>query len=248
MPFYRCSYPGESSPSVNVQSNKQATTTPSANYSGEYTQYSSAITPDSGYDAMAEVQVRVPMIRDNNLLHFDVKSTPGTVYKGDTSQANSKELIRVAPYKNGMIYTASYLYVDPDEWGGGGGGGSTITEETLYTNGSPTSTQGDATLSLSQSLNDYDYIRFEYRKSITNSDTMSYIVSVDEFKQTGYSNGYAFVGLSAYMASSVAWCRPVYYNTLTTVSIKTPRRLAYTETSNNSRYCILVKIVGIKVS
>lgn len=128
---------------------------------------------------------------------------------------------------------------------GGSSSGGSFEEVALYTNSSPSSSQGDVTFTLSQSINNFKYLKFVYRKSTSNSGTASVIVPVSEFKQTAYSNGYAFVSLSAYMASSTAWCRPVYYKSATSIECKTPRRLARTETSGNSGYCIVTKIYGL---
>ena len=122
--------------SANIQDTKSAgTLTPSASWSSSTTG-SLTISKDSSYDGMKNATFNLPMIRDGEMLHYSQKSTPSTIYKGDTSYSNSKELIRVAPYKDGMAYTGSYLYVDPDEWGGGGGitpsGTKYITENGTY--------------------------------------------------------------------------------------------------------------------
>ena len=107
-------YSPSSSPSI--QTKDAGTQTPSASWSSSTTG-SVTISKDSGYDGMSSVTFNCPMIRDNNILQYSTTSTPGTVYQGDTSVSNSKTLMRVAPYKDGMVYTGSYLYVDPTEGG-----------------------------------------------------------------------------------------------------------------------------------
>ncbi len=99
-----------------IQSKSAGTQYPSANWSGSTTG-SVTINKDSGYDGMSSVTFNVPMIRDGEMLKYSTTTAPGTIYKGDTSYSNSKSLLRVAPYKDGMAYTGSYLYVDPSEAG-----------------------------------------------------------------------------------------------------------------------------------
>ncbi len=107
-------YSPSSSPSI--QTKNAGTQTPSASWSSSTTG-SVTISKDSGYDGMSSVTFNVPMIRDGEMLKYSTTTTPGTIYKGDTSYSNSKSLLRVAPYKDGMAYTGSYLYVDPSEAG-----------------------------------------------------------------------------------------------------------------------------------
>lgn len=89
---------------------KNTTVTPSANWSGAETN-AATITPDSGYDAMEKVNVKVPMLRDYTLMTVSQAETPSTVYNGNTAQSNSAKMLRVAPTKDGMSYTNSYLEV-----------------------------------------------------------------------------------------------------------------------------------------
>lgn len=98
-----------SASSPNLQTKTQ-TVTPSANWSSATTG-SVTITPDSGYDGMSQVNVSVPMLRDNTLFVASTVDTPSTVYNGDTSQSNSEKMLRIAPTKDGMSYTNSYVYL-----------------------------------------------------------------------------------------------------------------------------------------
>ena len=94
---------------VNLQT-KNVTVTPGANWSGSETN-AAEITPDSGYDGMEKVNVKTPMLRDYTLMNVSQVDTPGTVYDGNTSRSNSAKMLRVAPSKDGMSYTNSYLEV-----------------------------------------------------------------------------------------------------------------------------------------
>lgn len=89
---------------------KNTTVTPGANWSGAETN-AAEINPDSGYDAMEKVNVKVPMLRDYTLMTVSQAETPSTVYNGNTAQSNSAKMLRVAPTKDGMSYTNSYLEV-----------------------------------------------------------------------------------------------------------------------------------------
>lgn len=98
-----------SASNVSLQS-KTTNVTPSANWSGTNTNTAS-ITPDSGYAGMSQVNVSVPMLRDYTLFTASQTETPGTVYNGNNAQSNSAKMIRIAPTKDGMCYTNSYLSI-----------------------------------------------------------------------------------------------------------------------------------------
>lgn len=102
---------------TNLQSKSVTGMTPSANWSGAYTNAYS-ISPDSGYTGMSSVSVTVPMVRDYSLFTVSTVETPSTVYNGDTAQSNSTKMLRIAPTKTGMVYTNSYLELGPSSYMG----------------------------------------------------------------------------------------------------------------------------------
>ena len=102
-------------PVSEIQPTKISTVTPSPNWSGENTN-NATITPDSGYDGITTVYVNVPMLRDGTLMIATTTYTPSTVYNGNTAQANSQKLLRMRPTKDGMSYTGSYLYLQPNSY------------------------------------------------------------------------------------------------------------------------------------
>ena len=117
------------SASANLQE-KSTTVTPEANWSSSETQ-AAAITPDSGYDGMSQVNVKVPMIRDNTLVTASATDTPSTVYSGDSAQSNSTKCLRLAPTKTGMMYTNSYLYMKPNSYLGDASSGNVLSGSTF---------------------------------------------------------------------------------------------------------------------
>lgn len=102
---------------ISLQSKTVSGMTPSANWSGAYTNAYS-ISTDSGYTGMSSVSVTVPMVRDYSLFTASAIETPSTVYNGDTAQSNSTKMLRIAPTKTGMVYTNSYLELGPSSYMG----------------------------------------------------------------------------------------------------------------------------------
>ena len=95
---------------------KSVTETPRhASWYQAYTDYIT-VTPDSNYEAMDEVNVRVPMLRDGTLMIAIGVAMPGTVYDGDTSKTVTQNCLRMKPSKDGMSYTGSYLYMEANSY------------------------------------------------------------------------------------------------------------------------------------
>ncbi len=123
-------------------------------------------------------------------------------------------------------------------------GGGKMTETTLWTNSSPTSTMADTTATLSDNLSNYDYLKVTYRISTSNATTNEVIVPVSDFKAMKYGNTYNFMGVSAYV-SSLAYCRPIEYTSETTIKIYQARKL-YNSGYGNT-IAIPTKISGLKL-
>lgn len=129
----------------------------------------------------------------------------------------------------------------------GGGGGAKQTETVLWTNSAPTSTFNAQTVTLSDSVRNYDYLKFVYNLNNENQTTCSTIMSVSDFVNTKYQAGY-FVGEFGCMATTSGtlypWSRPAHYDTDTTIAIKNCIT-AGTSVTINTRL-IPTAIIGIK--
>ena len=107
------------------------------------------------------------------------------------------------------------------------GGGGSIQKTTLWTNPSPTadftSATGNNAVTLSDDMNNYDYLEFTFRIIKSGTDDHTMLIPVSEFKQTASTGGvgnfkYAF---SASNASYTTAFRSVYYQSDTKVNIST---------------------------
>ena len=124
---------------------------------------------------------------------------------------------------------------------GGGGGGETVT--TLWTNPSPTSSIVSSTITLSDDLTRYQYLKIEWRWSTSDATTASMRVSSSEFKTLGTNSTQGPKFIMGIRASSAFYARPICYASDTTISIEQCRQLA--GTGSASTFAIPTKISGI---
>lgn len=116
-------------------------------------------------------------------------------------------------------------------------------ETTLWTNSSPTSSMSATTLTLSQNLNNFDYIRFEYRFSTSNSASYSVIIAVYDVIKSLATSGNFTIGLMV-RSTSYFRIRRVTYNSSTSLDIS----LAWdaNHAGSSSSEVIPTKIIGLK--
>ncbi len=197
----------EAAAGANLQNTKaEGTVTPSANWSGSSTS-SYTITKDNNYDGMVNATFSVPMIRDDNIFQYVSSGTPATVYHGDSSYSNSKELMKIAPYKDGMVYTNSYLYVDPTAGGWSKGG----TTHTGYYPSSSGSTSVPLDGSVEQidltASHSYRYVRVKAANHSGYSDETFLVSSSDTYidLSANHSFRYASISVSANPTETVLW-------------------------------------------
>lgn len=105
-----------------------------------------------------------------------------------------------------------------------GGNGEKYTETVLWTNPSPTADFAAQTVTLSDSIDNYKYLKIKYCFSTsynTGNCLSNYIISVDEFKKAPYPEASGTARLNFSFArmntSNVAAYRRFYYASSTTV-------------------------------
>ena len=103
-----------------------------------------------------------------------------------------------------------------------GGGGGTWVETILWANPSPTSNFAAQTVTLSDDINNYDYLKVscENHNTITGvNDPFSALISVSDFKTSLAGNSTrhnAFNLVGCYAPSNSIWTRLMFYDTDTT--------------------------------
>lgn len=125
----------------------------------------------------------------------------------------------------------------------GGGGG--LTETTLWTNSSPTSNMSATTVSLSQAVTNFDYIKFTYRFSTSNSSEYAVILSATDVTKSATTSGNFTIALMV-RSSSYYRIRRVTYNSSTSLDVS----LAWdaNHQGSSSSEAIPIKISGLKLS
>ena len=126
---------------------------------------------------------------------------------------------------------------------GAGGGGAKQTETVLWTNSSPTSNFADQNVTLSDSMSNYDYLKFTYKKATNNATSTSAIFSVSDVKNFADESVYGQIGGES--ATDWYMSRMLWYVSDTSVKISTAWGLNRANSANNS-YIIPLSIIGIK--
>lgn len=126
-----------------------------------------------------------------------------------------------------------------------GTNGGTLSETVLWTNSSPTSSFEGQTVTLSDDIDNYTYLKFTFIPTTSNTtDEISIIYSVDDFKKLANNSSDPFFrGISPYAFSqSVACERAFFYISNTSVSF------AYgsTGTVTHNEALIPVSVSGLK--
>lgn len=123
-------------------------------------------------------------------------------------------------------------------------GGGMLKETVLWTNPSPTSSMLNQTrVTLSQSIMNFEYIKFYARISTSNSKETALMVSASDFQNMTDSTNRGRLTICAADSSS-SYARFVNYVDNTTVEFSNARRLGNTTTSNSNT--IPTKITGLK--
>ena len=130
-------------------------------------------------------------------------------------------------------------------------GSGDMSETVLWTNPTPSSTFGDSTITLSDDINNYKYLKIVWKKSTSNAEYITTIVSVDEFKTSTNAGAgsarYAFSFCSIYYkgtGSTNSGIRIFYYVTDTT--IKMSQALGFNGSNVDNSVDIPYQVIGLK--
>ena len=133
-----------------------------------------------------------------------------------------------------------------------GGGGGSLTETVLWTNASPTSAFAAQVVTLSDDMNNYTYLKFEYRHSTTNSNLYEIIVPVDLYKTsltpdsgntTHYIPSMSVMNGGQYAFANI-YARVIPYKTDTSIEISSARSLSGATLALTN--VIPTRIIGMK--
>ena len=129
---------------------------------------------------------------------------------------------------------------------GTGSGGSSPVETTLWENSSPTSSMTAQTITLSDDITNYDYLKVEYRQT-TSVDTRSTLVfTVNDFIINGVYTEVSPKFTLGLRGSSANQARPICYATNTTIYLQNCYAIGATNSASVS--CIPLKISGVKLN
>lgn len=123
------------------------------------------------------------------------------------------------------------------------GGGTELKETVLWTNPNPTSSFSPTACSLSESIDNFDYIKVLYRVSTSNNTQGSAIWPTSTIKIGGGANKIR-ASFSAQNASSVIYSRIVGYNS--TTSLQIGQCSAWNQSLSDNALAIPLKIIGLK--
>ena len=116
-----------------------------------------------------------------------------------------------------------------------------LRETVLWTNSSPSSSFSGKTVSLDQSYTEFDYIRFYYRGSTSNSEVRSSMVAVSDF------TGKTFV-IGGNFGFDNSKCRGTYNKGDSQIFFSNSYELRTAAQTSSGSYIIPTKITGVKLS
>ncbi len=127
------------------------------------------------------------------------------------------------------------------------GSGGSLTPTTLWSNNSPTSnfpaSDTTITVTLSDDIDNYEYIKIKARRSTSDATEYAIIYSVEDFKKLNNTSG-ASAGALAYNYNSSNSARVFYYTSNTSVTFKLAEALNATGTARTG--AIPLEIIGLK--
>ena len=167
----------------------------------------------------------------------------GSIYKaGSAGYAIASNPTSVTPSSSGVYFDSGIKKMTAS--GYAYSARPTPTETTLWTNSSPTSTFAAQTVNLSQSYSNFDYLKFVFRRSTSDSYEAVFVFPKSEFTSKSRS---LTVGISGTTAGSDNVLRNIYQSSGSTSQMKFSTGWSYGNT-NVPGNCIPKSIVGIKNS
>lgn len=125
---------------------------------------------------------------------------------------------------------------------GTGGGGAKYTETSLWTNPSPSATFANTTVTLSDNLSNYDFVKIKWKSTTSVNQIGEIILPVDNFaSQASAPNYYNTFSLGATTSN---YFRPVIYASDTTMTFGNSIMIRTNTTNNN--YNIVTEVIGLK--
>ena len=127
----------------------------------------------------------------------------------------------------------------------------TIIETILYTNPSPTSKQSAYTITLSKSIDNFDYIGFEYRANITRDERINILVTPIDIRKSNSGSGpsdstnrpnLSICGHRYY----TYYARRILYDSDTSLAIGSAYRMDTATGGENTEMAIITRIIGYK--
>lgn len=127
----------------------------------------------------------------------------------------------------------------------GGGSSARLVDILLWSNSSPTSAFGKQSITLSESISNYDFIKIKYRASTDQTKMVDVIMMITEYKKTSIAATGGICPALSYFASNGIFCRPFGYSTDTSISFGNSNHAGGTDSNNSC--AIPVAIYGVKL-
>lgn len=140
------------------------------------------------------------------------------------------------------IDVANYAAVDVNVSGG------SLDETLLWENPNPSSSYGENTVTLNDSVQNYDYLRFEFTRGTTNPEIFSVIYTVDELDNTAQNqNGEKLSSPTIFIAGTGYYTRVLAKVSDTSIVFANGKKYTESGTTNSPTSLMPYKIFGLKL-
>ena len=124
---------------------------------------------------------------------------------------------------------------------GAGGGG--MSETVLWTNSNPSSAFASQSISLSDDISNYEYIKIEYKRNATDANTVSMMMSVADFLTPQGTSNVKILGIHSVYANG-NFCRMLTYSSGTSLSFGVAYQCNAAYNQNSAS--VPIKVIGVK--